>query len=191
MRSRFAAVDGLRGVAILSVLLYRTDWFSYGLFGVDAFFVLSGFLATLILVREVQRHGRIRIGRFYLRRFRRLFPGLVITLGVVVAIAYVASPVKEVRAVSDQAIGSLLQIANWTQISRGDAYGDHFEQHPAAVRDVVAEHHRTVLCGVAVGPDGGVRDLPQARPARRGAHRCSPRRLRDGGPAAVDATSLR
>lgn len=126
LRSRFDAVDGLRGIAILSVLLYHTNWFSNGLFGVDAFFVLSGFLTTLILIREVQRHGRIRLGRFYRRRFKRLFPGLLITLGAVVAIAYATSPLKEARTVSEQAIGSLLQIANWAQISRGDAYWDHF-----------------------------------------------------------------
>ncbi|MGW4205300.1 DUF459 domain-containing protein [Streptomyces sp. NPDC004726] len=126
MRSRFAAVDGLRGVAILSVLLYHTNWFTNGLFGVDAFFVLSGFLTTLLLIREVQRHGRIRVGRFYRRRFKRLMPGLTITLGAVVAIAYFVSPLKEARAVSEQALGSLLQIANWAQIARGDAYWEHF-----------------------------------------------------------------
>ncbi|MFI6289396.1 acyltransferase family protein [Streptomyces sp. NPDC051018] len=126
LKSRFAAVDGLRGIAILSVLLYHTNWFSNGLFGVDAFFVLSGFLTTLLLIREVQRNGRIRIGRFYRRRAKRLLPGLMVTLGAVVVISYLASPLKEARSVSEQALGSLLQIANWAQIARGDAYWDHF-----------------------------------------------------------------
>ncbi|MGP4083747.1 DUF459 domain-containing protein [Streptomyces sp. KR55] len=125
-RSRFEAVDGLRGIAILSVLLYHTNWFSNGLFGVDAFFVLSGFLTTLLLIREVERNGRIRIGRFYRRRFKRLLPGLMVTLALVVAISYLSSPLKEAQAVSDQALGALLQIGNWAQIARGDAYWDHF-----------------------------------------------------------------
>lgn len=124
--ARYAAVDGLRGIAILSVLLYHTNWFSNGLFGVDAFFVLSGFLTTLLLIREMEQKGRIRIGAFYRRRFKRLMPGLMITLGLVVAVAYLASPLKEARNISEQALGSLLQVANWAQIARGDAYWDHF-----------------------------------------------------------------
>ncbi|WP_055494931.1 acyltransferase family protein [Streptomyces sp. TP-A0356] len=126
LRSRFHAVDGLRGLAILSVLLYHTNWFSNGLFGVDAFFVLSGFLTTLVLIREVERTGRIRIGRFYRRRFKRLLPGLLITLGLVVGISYLTSPLKEAQSLSKQALGALLQIGNWAQIARGDAYWDHF-----------------------------------------------------------------
>lgn len=126
LRSRFQAVDGLRGIAILSVLLYHTNWFSNGLFGVDAFFVLSGFLTTLLLIREVERTGRIRIGRFYRRRFKRLLPGLMVTLALVVGISYLTSPLKEAQTVSEQALGALLQIGNWAQIARGDAYWDHF-----------------------------------------------------------------
>ncbi|MGW0756764.1 DUF459 domain-containing protein [Streptomyces sp. NPDC002814] len=126
LRSRFQAVDGLRGIAILSVLLYHTNWFSNGLFGVDAFFVLSGFLTTLLLIREVERTGRIRIGRFYRRRFKRLLPGLMVTLTLVVGISYLTSPLKEAQTVSEQALGALLQIGNWAQIARGDAYWDHF-----------------------------------------------------------------
>ncbi|MFC9909081.1 acyltransferase family protein [Streptomyces sp. NPDC059862] len=126
LRSRFQAVDGLRGIAILSVLLYHTNWFSNGLFGVDAFFVLSGFLTTLLLIREVERTGRIRIGRFYRRRFKRLLPGLMVTLALVVGISYLTSPLKEANTVSEQALGALLQIGNWAQIARGDAYWDHF-----------------------------------------------------------------
>ncbi|WP_369248592.1 acyltransferase family protein [Streptomyces sp. R41] len=126
MRSRFEAVDGLRGIAILSVLLYHTNWFSNGLFGVDAFFVLSGFLTTLVLIREVQRTGRIRVGRFYRRRFKRLLPGLMVALALVVALSYLTSPLKESRAVSQQALGALFQVGNWAQIARGDSYWDHF-----------------------------------------------------------------
>ncbi|TLS45888.1 hypothetical protein FE633_12065 [Streptomyces montanus] len=125
MRTRFGAVDGLRGLAVLSVLLYHTNWFSSGLFGVDAFFVLSGFLTTLVLTREVERTGRIRIGRFYRRRFKRLVPGLLVTLALVVAVSRLTSPPKEARVVSEQALGALLQVGNWAQIARGDAYSDH------------------------------------------------------------------
>ncbi|MFE5807522.1 acyltransferase family protein [Streptomyces sp. NPDC056491] len=119
---RFAAVDGLRGIAIISILLYHTSWFANGLFGVDAFFVLSGFLVTLLLVREVEHSGRIRLLRFYKRRFKRLIPGLLVVLTAVVALTYLLGTLREAKTVSQQAITSLLQYANWAQLANGSAY---------------------------------------------------------------------
>lgn len=122
--TRFPAVDGLRGVAILSVLLYHTNWFTNGLFGVDAFFVLSGFLVTLLLIREMERTGHIALGRFFRRRFKRLMPGLAVTLGLVVALGYLLSPLREAIQIKNQGLAALFQVANWAQIARGDAYWD-------------------------------------------------------------------
>lgn len=119
---RFAAVDGLRGVAIISILLYHTSWFANGLFGVDAFFVLSGFLVTLLLVREVELSGRIRLFRFYKRRFKRLIPGLLVVLTAVVALTYLLGTLREAKTVSQQAITSLFQYANWAPLANGNAY---------------------------------------------------------------------
>lgn len=72
------ALDGVRGVAILIVVLFhaRVPGFHAGFFGVDVFFVLSGFLITLILIREHEETGTIRWGRFVLRRIFRLGPAL-------------------------------------------------------------------------------------------------------------------
>ncbi|GAA1895389.1 acyltransferase family protein [Asanoa iriomotensis] len=122
----FPAVDGLRGLAILSVLLYHTSWFSNGLFGVDVFMVLSGFLITLLLIREAKRTGRIALGDFFRRRFKRLMPGLSITLLVTVALAYVLGGLKEAEQISGKAIASLFQVANWQQIRNSDAYWEGF-----------------------------------------------------------------
>jgi peptidoglycan/LPS O-acetylase OafA/YrhL len=78
------ALDGMRGLAILSVLLAhvwfhptKPQLFHGGFIGVDVFFVLSGFLITALLLQEHQRTGRIRLGRFYLRRALRLLPALL------------------------------------------------------------------------------------------------------------------
>jgi peptidoglycan/LPS O-acetylase OafA/YrhL len=73
-------LDGLRGLAILLVLLYHFNWFSLGFLGVDLFFVLSGFLITTLLLEEWNRDGSISLKRFYLRRGLRLFPALALTL---------------------------------------------------------------------------------------------------------------
>ncbi|ANT60166.1 acyltransferase [Salipiger sp. CCB-MM3] len=69
-------IDGLRAVAVLAVVLYHfgLPWLGGGFTGVDVFFVISGFLIGGILWREHEAEGRIRLGAFYLRRFRRLAP---------------------------------------------------------------------------------------------------------------------
>ncbi|HLX20667.1 MAG TPA: acyltransferase [Gaiellaceae bacterium] len=81
------ALDGVRGIAILLVFAYHAIaypgyWFlSGGFLGVDLFFVLSGFLITMLLVREWDAHGRISLPSFYSRRARRLLPALAVLLG--------------------------------------------------------------------------------------------------------------
>lgn len=76
------ALDGLRALAILPVLLYHADatFATGGFLGVDLFFVLSGYLITSLLVIEARREGAIFLRGFWLRRARRLFPGLLVTL---------------------------------------------------------------------------------------------------------------
>lgn len=76
-----ADIDGLRAVAVLSVLAFHVapSVLPGGFLGVDVFFVISGYLISLILLRE-QADGRFRFGAFYARRVRRLFPALVAVL---------------------------------------------------------------------------------------------------------------
>jgi peptidoglycan/LPS O-acetylase OafA/YrhL len=125
-RLHFPAVDGLRGAAVLSVLLYHTSWFSNGLFGVDVFMVLSGFLITLLLYREVAKTGRISLLAFYRRRFKRLMPGLSIVLFATLVLSYLLGGVEEARQTGAKAIAALFQYANWQQISNNDAYWQGF-----------------------------------------------------------------
>jgi peptidoglycan/LPS O-acetylase OafA/YrhL len=73
-------LDGVRGVAVLLVLAFHFRFLTGGCFGVDVFFVLSGFLITTLLASEWQRRGAISLPRFYLRRLLRLFPALAALL---------------------------------------------------------------------------------------------------------------
>jgi peptidoglycan/LPS O-acetylase OafA/YrhL len=72
------ALDGLRAVAILLVILDHAGSMPGGLIGVDVFFVLSGYLITSILLRELRETGDISLSNFYWRRAMRLFPALAI-----------------------------------------------------------------------------------------------------------------
>ena len=87
-RDRVLPLDGLRTIAIAFVVLYHlhVPGFGSGFVGVNVFFVLSGYLITTLLVGEHARTGRIRLGRFWVRRVLRLYPTLlaVVVVGVLV-----------------------------------------------------------------------------------------------------------
>ena len=97
------ALDGLRGIAILAVIgVHAFGKPLGGFYGVDLFFVLSGFLITTLLLEEHDRSGGIAMGAFYRRRAYRLLPGLL-----AVVAAYTALTVASPRALEQVAAGAL------------------------------------------------------------------------------------
>src|SRR3954466_13121570 len=78
-------IEGLRAVAVLAVVLFHVGFpITGGYIGVDVFFVISGFLITRNILRD-QQAGTFTFGRFYVRRIRRLFAALGVTLLVTLA----------------------------------------------------------------------------------------------------------
>lgn len=71
------SLDGLRGIAVLLVIIYHCNWIPGGYIGVDVFFALSGYLITSLLHEEYRAAGKIDFRRFYLRRALRLLPALI------------------------------------------------------------------------------------------------------------------
>jgi peptidoglycan/LPS O-acetylase OafA/YrhL len=117
-------LDGLRAVAVYLVVLFHAgvSRFSGGFIGVDVFFVLSGYLVTQLLMRDLVSRGVIRFPRFYARRMRRLLPAslaaLLITAVVYSAIASRAETTSAVNAFK----ASFLYVANWFFIRRSSDY---------------------------------------------------------------------
>lgn len=82
-------IDGLRAIAVVSVILYHAqmvlfgrDWFEGGFIGVDIFFVISGYLITRIILSELESKGSFSFLNFYERRARRILPMLFVVIFV-------------------------------------------------------------------------------------------------------------
>ncbi len=117
-------LDGLRAVAVYLVVVFHSgsEPFTGGYVGVDVFFVLSGFLVTQLLMRDLEGGGSISLGRFYSRRFRRLLPAAFVVL-VVTALVYsaLASPIEVAQSVNGFR-ASFLYYANWEFIAQSSDY---------------------------------------------------------------------
>ena len=117
-------LDGLRAVAVYLVVAFhaRLAGFAGGFIGVDVFFVLSGYLVTSILLRDLGTGGRVDLRRFYARRFRRILPAAAVAL-LVTAVAYaiVATPAQMLDALGGFR-AAFLYVANWHFISQATDY---------------------------------------------------------------------
>jgi peptidoglycan/LPS O-acetylase OafA/YrhL len=110
------ALDGVRGAAVLAVLLFHGGKLQGGYLGVDAFFVLSGFLITSLLLAEHASSGRISLRSFWARRARRLLPALgLVLVGVAAYAAFVARP-EELAEIRGDALATIGYVANWREI---------------------------------------------------------------------------
>ena len=108
-------IQGLRAVAVLLVVLYHLwpERLTGGYVGVDVFFVISGFLITSHMYREVQDGSALGLTRFWARRIRRLLPAslLVLLVSLVAAFLWIPSTLWEVAA--RQIGASALYVQNW------------------------------------------------------------------------------
>ena len=120
-------IDGLRAVAVAAVFLFHADMSSLpgGFFGVDVFFVISGYLITSLLLAEFERSGRVALGRFWAGRARRLLPALFVLLAVCLVLGATIERGKLVGLRGD-ALASIFYVANWRFIFEHESYFAQF-----------------------------------------------------------------
>jgi peptidoglycan/LPS O-acetylase OafA/YrhL len=120
-------LDGLRGIALLGVLLFHASGaLPGGCLGVDLFFVLSGYLITSLLLAEHAQTGRIALSAFWVRRARRLFPALLSLMPAIAVYGrYFARP-DELKSLRAQALATLGYVANWQTIFEHKSYWQLF-----------------------------------------------------------------
>lgn len=116
-------LDGLRALAVVSVIIYHLhpSGFPGGFLGVDIFFVLSGFLITTLLLRELSKTGKVSLSHFWLRRARRLLPALLVLIITVVPTAFLVNRDLLV-GIGRQVLGALTFSTNWLEIAHGSSY---------------------------------------------------------------------
>jgi peptidoglycan/LPS O-acetylase OafA/YrhL len=117
-------IQGLRAIAILLVVLYHADVprVDGGYIGVDVFFVISGYLITGQLVRELATTGRISLSEFYLRRVRRLLPSAVVVILSTLLVARAFAPPLFTIPLSVDAIFAALYTLNYRLAAEGINY---------------------------------------------------------------------
>jgi peptidoglycan/LPS O-acetylase OafA/YrhL len=124
-------LDGLRALAVLAVVVYHANkqWLGGGFLGVEVFFVISGYLITLLLIAERERQGGVSLGNFWMRRARRLLPALfVLLLGTIVYCAMFDR--DRLGMLRGDVVSGVLYASNWFQVWTGSSYTSEFAFAP-------------------------------------------------------------
>ena len=116
-------LDGMRALAVVAVMIYHanSDWLPGGFLGVEMFFVISGYLITLLLIAERERSYRISLKQFWIRRARRLLPA-VYTLMLLVTTWTALFERNALGQLRGDVVAGFFYVSNWYQIWVGLGY---------------------------------------------------------------------
>jgi peptidoglycan/LPS O-acetylase OafA/YrhL len=126
--ARMRGLDGLRGVAVLSVLFFHAgfNWARGSFLAVSLFFTLSGFLITSLLIREADRSDHIDLVRFWGRRLRRIVPAALLALLFVCLFGAIAATPNQRLDLRGDIWAALANVSNWRFLTQGRSYAALF-----------------------------------------------------------------
>ena len=121
---RIPALDGVRALGIALVLVFHGGftWAGGGFFGVDVFFVLSGFLITGLLISEFRQNNGIGLVRFWGHRVRRLVPALLAVLCGIALYAWFLAPADTLSQLRGDAVATIAYVNNWHEAWGAQGY---------------------------------------------------------------------
>ena len=128
-------LDGLRGLWLFPVLFGHAGFVALlpgAWLSVSGFFTLSGFLITSLMLLEHKRTGRIALGRFWVRRFRRLLPAALVTIFLII-VASSIHPFWPQAGLRGDLTSTLFYVVNWRFIAQGHSYATAFTSGPSPV----------------------------------------------------------
>jgi peptidoglycan/LPS O-acetylase OafA/YrhL/lysophospholipase L1-like esterase len=116
-------LDGMRALAVVAVMIYHTNngWLPGGFIGVEVFFVISGYLITLLLIGEHEKTGSIDLRQFWMRRARRLLPALFLMMALLMIYTAVFER-DTLGKLRGDVLAGVGYITNWYQIWIGAGY---------------------------------------------------------------------
>jgi peptidoglycan/LPS O-acetylase OafA/YrhL len=125
-----ADIEGLRAISILGVVLFHSglSLANGGFVGVDSFFVVSGFLITSLLMREVETTGGIKLSAFWARRAKRLLPNALLTIAATLVAVALFGPWSMKESITLDAIAAVFYVANYHFANRTVDYFDETVQ---------------------------------------------------------------
>lgn len=108
-------IQALRALAVMSVVLFHLwpNRLTGGFVGVDVFFVISGYLITSHLLKELDATGTIRLGRFWARRAKRLLPAALLVLAATTVASIIWLPAAQLPQTLREVIASVFYVENW------------------------------------------------------------------------------
>lgn len=123
VRRRFVGLNGLKGIALIAIVLYHCDQGTLrgGFLGVDIFFTISGFLIFSSLLNHIDSGKGIGFKEYYLKRLRRIYPALILMIPVTVSLAWFINQDMLVD-INNQIVTAMLGCYNWYAIGSGASY---------------------------------------------------------------------
>lgn len=141
-------IDGLRALAVLGVVIYHVSPQSLpgGFLGVDIFFVISGYLISLIVFRE-QAAGTFSFADFYARRARRLFPALAVVLLATIVFGAFALFADEYQRLGKHAASAIVFLLNFQLMGEAGYFDVASDSKPFFISGLFPLRSSSISCG--------------------------------------------